>query len=586
MTKGILRPTAWIVAAVALCIAGATVPEFYVTLLNYVGLYALVALGLVLLTGVSGITSFGQAAFVGLGAYTTAVLTVHFGVSSWAGLASGLLITLAFALVLGSITLQLSGHYLPLATICWSMSLFYIFGNLESFGGQTGLTGIPAISVFDYVLDTGRRMYFLIWAILFVVLLFTDNFLHSRIGRAMRALKANRETAENFGVNGRAIRLAVFVYAALLASLSGWLYAHLLRFVNPTPFGITMSIEYLFMAVVGGAGYVWGAVLGSFVITILREVLQDILPGILGRTGNFEIIVFGALVIVLLQLNRDKGFGALFAVFGQRRIAAAKERLKQETAFSSPGPVLEVKNVTKRFGGLVAVNDVSFSVKLGKILAVIGPNGAGKSTLFNLISGMLPLDGGEVWAGGQRLDTLRPHRIVQHGLARSYQHVQLVANQSVLDNVMFGAHRRTAAGAVKAGFGLDRREESKIVAEAIDKLNKLNLKVHARDEAGSLALGKQRMVEIARALCAGPHILLLDEPAAGLRHAEKQELADLLKELQAEGMSIVLVEHDMRFVMQVADEIVVLNFGSKLAEGTPLAIRNDPKVREAYLGGA
>lgn len=588
MSSGAVRYLGWLSVAVMLFIGGRVLPEFYVTLLNYIGLYGLVALGLVLLTGVSGITSFGQAAFVGIGAYTTAAITVHFGMSPWLGLGAGLLVNLVLAAVLGVITLRLSGHYLPLGTICWSVSLYYVFGNMEALGGQTGMTGIPAISVFGLSLDSGRSMYYLIWLVTLAALFLTQNLLESRPGRAMRALKNNREMAENFGVNGARVKLAVFVYAALLASISGWLYAHLLRFVNPSPFGITMSIEYLFMAVVGGAGYVWGAILGSAVITVLREVLQDVLPAVLGRSGNFEIIAFGALIILLLQINRDKGFGVLLDLLpkSSRSTDVHAALLAKPERMASGGSLLSVRSIRKTFGGLVAVGGVSFEVGEAKIVAVIGPNGAGKSTLFNLLTGCLAPDSGEVWTRGERVDQLPPYELVSRGISRSYQHVRLMADRSVLENVMFGAHSRSSRGPFEAAVGLNAGVEDSLRLEAEKQLARVGLTALIDEPAGNLALGQQRLVEIARALCAAPDILLLDEPAAGLRHHEKNELAALLGELRAGGMSIILVEHDMRFVMGIADDIVVLNFGQKLAEGRPHQIRKDPKVLEAYLGGS
>jgi len=579
------RTVVWIAAAVLIGASGPLLPEFYVTLLNYIGLYALVALGLVVLTGVSGITSFGQAAFVGIGAYTTTVVTVTFGLSPWLGLVAGLVVSFVVALVLGAITLRLSGHYLPLGTICWSVSLYYVFGNMAELGGQLGVNGIPPITILGWPLDTGRSMYYLIWLCTLGAMLLTDNVLRSRVGRAMRALKYNGEMAESFGVNGSRMKLLVFVYAAVLAALSGWLYAHLLRFVNPAPFGINMSIEYLFMAVVGGAGYVWGAVLGSAVITILKELLQDILPSILGRNGNFEIIAFGALIILLLQANRDKGFGLLFELFDRKETGSAgANRLPKPMRVKPADPLLAARTVTRTFGGLVAVNKVTFDVRPASIVAVIGPNGAGKSTLFSLLTRLLDLNGGEVHFGGHRIDRLAPHELVRRGISRSYQHVRLVPDRTVLENVMLGGYCRTSRGPFAAAIGLGFEQELQLQGEAEAQLKRLGLLAHKDELAGNLSLGQQRLVEIARALASAPSLLLLDEPAAGLRHHEKEELARLLGELRSEGMTILLVEHDMRFVMTLADNIVVLNFGKMLAEGVPREVRANPVVLEAYLG--
>jgi branched-chain amino acid transport system permease protein len=443
-------------------------PQFWVTLGNYIGLYSIVTLGLVLLTGVAGQTSFGQAAFVCLGPYTMAYLTTHYGSSPWVALAVGLAITLAVALTLGFITLRMRGHYLPLATIAWGISLYFLFGNLEFLGGHTGLTGIPALGLFGFELRDERRYFYLIWAIALAALWATDNLLDSRPGRAIRALKGGLEMAEAFGVNGARLKIVVFVYAALLACVSGWLYAHLQRFVNPTPFGIPQGIEYLFMAVVGGAGSVWGAVVGATFITLLKEILQNVLPQVLGRSGNFEIVVFGILMIVLLQFAPDGVWPWLARLLPERRPRPVPDAppLAERAAVAPLAHLLEMRGARKQFGGLVAVDDLSFEIRPREILGLIGPSGAGKSTTFGVISGALRLTAGEVIFRGESIGSREPYQIASRGIGRTFQHVRLLPQMSVLDNVALGAYLRGTSGVVRAALRLDRTEEARPRADA------------------------------------------------------------------------------------------------------------------------
>ncbi len=566
------------------------VPPFWIVLLDNIGLAALVAMGLVLLTGVGGLTSFGQAAFCGFGAYTTAVLTTAYGFSPWLALPLSLMVSGIAAVLLGLVTVRLSGHYLPLGTIAWGLGLFYLFSKLEFLGRNDGISAIPPLSIGAFRMIDPGAIYYAIWIAVLLSALITMNLLDSRTGRAIRALRRGHIAAEAFGVHAPRAKLLVFIHAAVLAGLSGWLYAHFERAANPTPFGAQAGIEYLFIAVVGGAGYVWGGVLGAAIVVILKEVLQSYLPLLLHGEGQLETIVFGILLVVLLQLAPSGVWPWLTARLPFKPARKTHDTSlplpARERAQAAPNVLLEIDNARKQFGGVIAVNDVSFDVQAREIVALIGPNGAGKSTTFNLITGVLTATSGSISILGKKLDNAPPQEVVQLGVSRTFQHVKLVPDMTVLENVAIGAHLRGRAGPLAAMFRLDRADEAKLLSEAARQIERVGLADQMHQLAGSLSLGQQRIVEIARALCADPILLLLDEPAAGLRHMEKQRLATLLRELRDGGMSVLLVEHDMGFVMNLADRVVVLDFGTKIAEGTPSAIKSNPEVIKAYLGAA
>ncbi|MBS0247073.1 MAG: branched-chain amino acid ABC transporter ATP-binding protein/permease [Proteobacteria bacterium] len=578
-----------IATAAVLCVAGApfVLSAFSLTLLNFIGIYSLVAIGLVLVTGVTGIVSFGQAAFVGIAAYATAWATALNGYSPWLGLLLGVVLTCSVAGLLGLLTLRLKGHFLSLSTIAWGLAISYLFGNVPWLGQHNGISSVPPISIGSFKLMESWQIYYLIWAFVVAAVILAYNLLNSRVGRAMRTLRGGDTLVESLGIDAFRIKLISFIVAALPAAVSGWLYAHLSRFVSPAPFEAGMSIEYLMMAMIGGHGSIIGAIVGAAFVTLMKNSIQDYLPLLVkGASGQLEIVAFAALFILFLQRARQ-GVVPYVRKYLPRPIPVTPPKAAELSRRTQPAPgtvLLDASQAERRFGGLVAVNQVSFDVRSGEILGLIGPNGAGKTTMFNLLTGALKLSAGDIAFAGKSVTDRRQYQIAQSGVARTFQHVKLRPNMTLIENVMLGTYPRTKTGFFRGAFRLNTDEEASAFHEALFQLRRVGLGDKPYELAGNLSLGSQRVLEIARALAADPILLVLDEPAAGLRRQEKQQLAELLRSLRSENLTILLVEHDMEFVMGLVDRIVVMDFGSKICEGVPKDVRNDARVQEAYLG--
>jgi len=571
-------------------------------LLNQLAISALLALS-IYITLSAAMLSLANAAFMGLAAYSSALCSQHFGWQLLPALLLGGLVAAVVALPLGAPVLRLRGVFLAIATIGFGEVLRVVVTNaaIPAFGYKIGNIdqaypgGAEGLRLSQPPLTNGWYSYGALLALIY----FFWRLRGSRMGRALAAIREDETAAESIGVDVRRYKLIAFVLSAFIAGWAGGLSAHLYAFINPNDFGFSRAVDILTYAVVGGTFSFVGPILGALLITSLPELLRFL--------QEYRQVFSGAvLLLVILFLP-----GGLFGLFS--KVVRGKRTLLVgiPPAFSPPGlvseaggtaggdepaslrppeplaePLLQISHLSRRFGGVIAVDDVSLTVARGDVFGLIGPNGAGKTTLVNLISGVLAPSGGQISFKGQVINGLPPHRLSTLGLARTYQNIRLFPTLSVLDNVLVGLHGRTRSNLLARLF-FSRRvraEEQHNSLRAMELLYRFGLHTYAYEPAASLSYGDQRRLEMARALATGPTMLLLDEPAAGLNNAETATLRELLRQFAAEGITILLIEHDMPLVMGVCDEVAVLNFGRKLAEDTPARISSDPQVIEAYLG--
>jgi len=564
---------------------------FYLQVGTYAAIFAVGAIGLSLLLGNSAQISLGQAGFFALGAYAVAWLTTNAGWSFIPAAVVGVVAATIVGLVVGVIALRFAGHYLAMATLAFGLIVYGIFTQLEAFGGVNGITDIPPIDVLGRPLSTAQAYWFA-WIVAGLCAWTTWNLLRSRTGRAFAALAGDPLAAEVVGVPVKRYKLLAFAYAGALAGVSGALYAGYLGLVIPTAMGVQLSIDFLLMAVLGGCGNISGALIGAALVAGLD---------VYGHTWeNWRLVGYGVLVICI-AIFFPGGLAGLYVRRPRSRTVAASDTAIAErgahmpaavTAVEPPSEIaggespLRLDRVQKRFGGLIAVRSVSFALEAGKLTSLIGPNGAGKTTLFNVISGVSAPNAGEIVIGGRVVTGWPAHRIAALGVGRSFQNARLFGDLTVLENVMLGAFRCEHAGFAVDVLGLRaaRRDARRSVDRARAVLADLGLERRADVYARDLTFGERRRVELARAVASDPRLLLLDEPAAGLNAEERAMLRHDVGSLRERGVTMLLIEHDMRLVMAVSDRVLVLNFGELIADGTPNAVRNDPAVIAAYLG--
>ena len=607
--------------------------------------YAALALGLNVVVGFAGLLDLGYAAFFAIGAYYYGVLTafqimplwtdgwawaatlglvekinqggpdlVHFTLSFWLALPTAALVSAFFGILFGAPTLRLRGDYLAIVTLGFGEIVPIVARNLDGVtNGAAGLNGVQAPQLFGTSFGVDSTPYYYVGLVLVALLIFVSSRLRdSRIGRAWMAIREDETAAGAMGVNPTRFKLLAFAIGAAFAGMTGVFFVAKLQTATPEMFNFNVSSMLLVMVVLGGMGSVWGVVVGAVLLQLMQTWFLPQVTGWLHELGavvgsplleridlvQWTQLFFGIILIGFMLYRRE---GLIPAVRRTPPLSFQAQHAEvtrggftnlhtMDRWAPGQGTMLDIRDVTVRFGGLTALNAVSIDVPAGGVVAVIGPNGSGKSTLFNVITGLVPASSGAISFKGRDLLGLAPHQVLEAGVARTFQNIRLFPTLSVLENVLIGRHARLRSGAISSVLHTpgNMAEEQGARQTALDIIGLFGNRLMPRiaQAVSGLSYANRRRVEIARALASRPQILLLDEPTAGMNPAETLELAEQIKSLHEMGLTILIIEHKLDVVTALADKVVVLDHGEKIAEGRPEEVRRNEQVLTAYLGRA
>jgi branched-chain amino acid transport system permease protein len=583
---------ALIALLVLLCLALPLVPmpSYIKRIFILIMVYGTLAMGLNLPTGYTGQVSLGNSAFFAIGAYTSALLVTKAGFGFFSALPFAALLAGVFGLLVGLPSLRLSGSYLSIVTLGFAEIVRMVLTNWHSVtNGPMGVKNIPRPFLWGLELSLRNNgAYYLIFAILFFTTLLSYLVVRSKTGRAFIAIKEDELAATMMGIRTVYYKVLAFVLSAGISGVAGAFYAHFMRYIDPNSFTFDTSILILSIVILGGMGTLRGMYLGAILLVSFPEVLRFL--------DQYRFVFYGLVLVLMMHFRPQGVLGWQSKVpcrfpkgVNPETIGGNLADVSSPSSSSAGGnaPLIDVRGVVKRFGGLLAVGNVSFHIDRGEIVSIIGPNGAGKTTIFNILTGVYEIDAGEILFGSQAIHNAAPQKIVKAGVSRTFQNIRLFANMRVIENVLVGTHTNTRYGFFDAVFRTARfRSEERLKTEkAVNILKSIGLDYRMHDYAKNLPYGEQRKLEIARALATDARLILLDEPAAGMNPQESEKLLDFIRLLRDTGYTVLLIEHDMNVVMNISDRIYVLDYGKLIAHGRPDEIANNPEVIQAYLGG-